>query len=222
MTLTFRKFLNKTASFFEKEPFFVITLVITIILAFFSRPHLSAVNWNVISTMFCLMIICAAFEKCSLLTSLAKTALTAFRTPRRLGFVMIAATGLLSMFVTNDVALLTVVPLTLTMARVSKKNPCILIILETVSANMFSAMTPFGNPQNLYLYNYYKIEPSEFFSFMVPLCLFGGVLLCLANVFLNKGEELCVTKEKFEIEDKKLCCFAGLTFIVNILSVIIF
>lgn len=220
MPLIIRSAAKKVAALTEKEPFFIITLLLTVILSLFSKPHISAINWNVIATMFSLMVICLAFERCKLLTSLAGIALSTFKTPRRLGFAMIFATGILAMFVTNDVALLTVVPLTLMMAKVSSKDPFLLIIFETMSANIFSAITPFGNPQNLYLYSYFKIPASQFFGTMVPFCLFGALFICAANFFFNKGGQYNIEQQKFEIYDAKLLTGACVAFIINILSVL--
>lgn len=166
------------------------------------------------------MIVCLAFERCNLLTSLAGAALGKFTTPRRLGFAMIAATGLLSMFVTNDVALLTVVPLTLAMSKVSGKDPYMLIILETLSANIFSALTPFGNPQNLYIYSYFKIKPGEFIFIMLPFCIIGLIVLCSANFFFNKGGEYKVSQQTFAVYDKRLLIVSSAAFAINILSVL--
>lgn len=220
MPLKIQIAVNKATALTEKEPFFVITLLLTIVLSFFSRPHISAVNWNVIATMFSLMIVCLAFERCKLLTSLASLAICTFNTPRKLGFAMIFVAGILAMFVTNDVALLTVVPLTMMMAKVSKKDPFLLIVLETMSANILSSLTPFGNPQNLYLYSYFKMLPFDFLKIMVPFCLFGAVLLCAANFLFNKGSKYEMEKQKFEIYDVKLLVGASTAFLVNILSVL--
>lgn len=211
---------KRVTSLTAKEPFLLITLLLTVILSFFSRPHLSAVRWNVITTLFSLMLVCQAFDKCQLLRSLAGLAVGTFNTPRKLGFAMILTTGVLAMFMTNDVALLTVVPLTMIIAKVSDTDPYMLVILETVSANIFSALTPFGNPQNLYLYSYFKISPSEFFEVMIPFCLFGAVLLGLANLLFNKGKSYRVPDLKFEILDRRLLIGALAAFIINILSVL--
>jgi Na+/H+ antiporter NhaD/arsenite permease-like protein len=182
-------------------------------------PHIAAVDWSVISTLFSLMLVCLAFEECQLLTSLAGLALGTFKTPAKLGLAMIFFTGALAMFVTNDVALLTVVPLTMMMAKVSRKDPIMLIILETMSANIFSALTPFGNPQNLYLYSYYKIPFSSFFGIMIPFALLGVVLMCVINLLFNKGDAYKTEEQKPKICDKKLLYGASAIFLLNILSV---
>jgi Na+/H+ antiporter NhaD/arsenite permease-like protein len=219
MTLKFRTIAKKTTAFAKKESFFLITLLLTFVLSFFSRPHSSAIDWNVISTLFSLMLICLAFEECQLLTSLASLALGMFKTPGKLGLVMIFATGTLAMFVTNDVALLTVVPLTMMMAKLSRKDPLMLIVLETMSANIFSALTPFGNPQNLYLYSYFKIPFLRFFGMMLPFGLLGAVLMVLINMLFNKGDAYKVEAQKPKIRNKKLLYGASTIFLLNILSV---
>lgn len=206
-------------AFAAREPFFIVTLVLTFILSFFSKPHIAAIHWNVIVTLLSLMLICHAFDRCQLLYSLAGLALGVFKTPRKLGLAMIFATGILAMFVTNDVALLAVVPLTLNIAKVSKKDPVMLIILETLSANLFSALTPFGNPQNLYLYSYFKIPPLEFFGIMLPFGLFSLVILLILDFAGNTGGAYEVKPPKFEVYDVRLLTGAAAAFLLNILSV---
>lgn len=218
--LIVRSALNKVGRIAEKEPFFVITFFLTVIASVFSKPHAYAIHWNVIATLFSLMLVCLAYERCQLLVKLAGMAIGRFKTPRKLGFAMTAATGVLAMLVTNDVALLTVVPLTLVMAKMSGRDPYILVILETLSANLFSALTPFGNPQNLYLYSFYKISAAEFFAFMLPFSIAGMVLLVLANLIFSRGDSYNAKVEKTDIVDRKLLVGASAAFILNILSVL--
>ena len=83
-------------------------------------------------------------------------------------------TFFLAMLVTNDVALLAVVPVTLLMGTRLKG---LLVILEALAANAGSALTPFGNPQNLYIYWHFDIQPLMFMREMSPLVLFYLILL---------------------------------------------
>ncbi len=92
---------------------------------------------------------------------------------------LVAATFFLSMLVTNDAALVIVVPLTLSLACDRKD---ILVILEALAANAGSALTPFGNPQNLYLYWRYDVAPGAFVGAIAPFSLvFLGLLLAVAS-----------------------------------------
>ena len=94
---------------------------------------------------------------------------------------------LLSMFVTNDVALVTVVPLTLlTMMRCSEKAKIQTLVQETIAANLGSMLTPFGNPQNLYLTSYYGIGIGEFLRLMLPYTGVALVILLLQTLISPK------------------------------------
>ncbi len=95
----------------------------------------------------------------------------------RVPFKLVLGAFFLSMVVTNDVALMTMVPLTLTL-RSRRKG--LLVILEALAANAGSALTPFGNPQNLYIYWYYQVAPVAFMQEIAPLVLLFFVLLSLA------------------------------------------
>lgn len=204
----------------KAEPFFIITLIATLALSVISRPHLKSISWNVIAILFSQMLVCGALEECSVLRSMAKWLLGVFRTPKKIAFAMVLFTGILAMFITNDIALFTVVPVTLSMAKMTGKGPHVLIILETISANIFSAVTPFGNPQNLYLYTYFKIPVSEFFSIMLPFGLIGVLLLGAAVPVLSKGKGYQAERQRFEVCNPKLMTGALVAFVINILTVL--
>jgi len=91
-------------------------------------------------------------------------------------YVALKLTGLtffLAMVVTNDVALLIVVPLTISL---QVKRKAWLVSLEALAANAGSAVTPFGNPQNLFIYWLYGLNPEVFISTIWP---FGVIFLTL-------------------------------------------
>lgn len=203
-----------------KEPLFTALLFLTAVMSLFSRPQLTSINWSVITTLFSLMLVRTAFEKCHFLTSLAGISTAYFHTQRSLGLALVAVTGFLSMLVTNDVALLTVVPITILIAEKEGEDPFVLIILETISANIFSSLTPFGNPQNLYLYSYYNMTAGDFFRIMLPLFVLGAALIILLNFSLNRSNHQYHTSAIFQITDPILFWGALVVFVLNILSVL--
>jgi Na+/H+ antiporter NhaD/arsenite permease-like protein len=211
--------LRKVTFRLKAEPFFLITLIATLALSLVSRPHFRAISWNVIALLFSQMLVCGAFEECSLLQSLASWFIGVFKTPKRLGLVMVLFTGVLAMFITNDIALFTVVPLTLSMSKLTGRGPHLLVILETISANIFSALTPFGNPQNLFLFTYFKIPAAEFFADILPFGLIGAMLLLAAVPLLCRGDCFNAEKRRFFISRPKLLGGALVSFCVNILAV---
>jgi len=88
----------------------------------------------------------------------------------------------LSMVITNDVALLAMVPLTLLL---DARRKGLLVILEALAANAGSALTPFGNPQNLFIYWHYDLEPFQFIGTIAPFSLFFGGVLTLSALAIR-------------------------------------
>lgn len=212
--------IHKAARRLRHEPFFLIALAATLVISIFYRPHFGAVRWSVISILLAQMLVCAAFEECALLKSLAGWIVGVFGTPKKLGLAMVLFSGFLSMLVTNDIALLTVVPVTLSISKLTGRGPHLLVVLETVSANLFSALTPFGNPQNLYLYTWYDIPPSSFITLMLPFGLASVVMLCAAVPLLCRGGCYSAEKTVFEVKNPRLLASALAVFTVNILAVL--
>ncbi len=107
---------------------------------------------------------------------------------------LILFTFFLSALITNDASLFLVVPLSILLKETNFEN---LIILETVAANAGSILSPFGNPQNLYLFHHYRISPLEFFLTVLPLGLAFFLLLILLWGFFFLKKHSSVEKETF-------------------------
>jgi Na+/H+ antiporter NhaD/arsenite permease-like protein len=102
------------------------------------------------------------------------------------------ATFLLSMVITNDVPLVVVVPLTMLLDVPFKGS---IVILEALAANAGSALTPFGNPQNLFIYWHYHVNPLSFVLAILPFSLFFALVLAIASIRLGRGERGKGTEE---------------------------
>jgi len=97
---------------------------------------------------------------------------------------LVLITFFLAALVTNDVALVVMVPLTLAM-QTGRKGA--LVILEAFAANAGSALTPFGNPQNLYLYWHYDVAPLSFFAAILPFAAVFLLVLAAAAATIKTG-----------------------------------
>jgi Na+/H+ antiporter NhaD/arsenite permease-like protein len=154
----------------------------------------------------------------------------------RIFIALIFLTLFLSAIITNDVSLFVIVPLTLIIHRyinMSLKDLEKLIIFEGIAANIGSALTPIGNPQNLFLYHFYNIGALEFIINMLPFEIFG-ILVILPFLEFKRYD----AKVDIDIEFKKewiiyiaifilvlLCIFECLEFLYIlplILAVIIY
>jgi Na+/H+ antiporter NhaD/arsenite permease-like protein len=123
------------------------------------------------------------------------------------------------MFITNDVALISFVPLTLIIARKASFDPAYTVILETLAANIGSSLTPMGNPQNLFLFSYYNIPLTAFLGLMIPFAAAGFLWLGLLNYGVS-NRELKFDLKVVTVRNKRQAVIYGLLFIVVILSVL--
>lgn len=167
--------------FLKKEPVLIIALLLGLISACVIRPGLnviySSIDYRTISLLFCLMILVKAFQDLNLLDWMANSLLKICKNDRTLYFVLVFFVFFISMFVTNDVALLTFVPITLLVCSRANLNACDLIIFETLAANLGSCVTPMGNPQNLFLFSYYKFGVGDFFVNTLKIGIISAFLL---------------------------------------------
>ncbi|ORM55471.1 anion transporter [Pantoea conspicua] len=160
-------------------------VVIGVVLAFvadFHWPDLpGAVDWHTIITLTGLLILTKGLETSGYFDVLGGRLIARFRHERALALFMVLAAALLSTFLTNDVALFILVPLTLTLRKFSRLPISRLIIFEALAVNAGSLLTPVGNPQNILLWSHGSLSVAGFIVQMLPL----AVWLLLSLVVLT-------------------------------------
>lgn len=211
--------INRLTTKVREEAVFFIVMALTIITCIYKLPDIHAIDWKVLGALFNLMLISLALEKYKLLDKIALWALESFSGTRRITAAMIATTALIAMLITNDVALLTVVPLTIIIGKKAGFDPFKVIIMETAAANIGSSLTPFGNPQNLYLYEFYHIPTLEFFG-ITAVFTAAGLLMLFAINALGKGGKLKFKRELVKISNRKLLALYIGLFVLILLSII--
>ncbi len=176
--------MNKIVKFVKAQPVLVIAFFAALATVFIVPPdkqYSGYINDTVLVQLFCLMASVGGFRDMGLFENVASFLLRKAGNIRRLGFIFMLVCFFSSMLVTNDVALLTFVPLTLMVYnKISdEKSRIITIVLETAAANLGSMITPFGNPQNLYIYDMYKLSVWDFFRTMLPTGVASLVMLTI-------------------------------------------
>lgn len=99
---------------------------------------------------------------------------------RSLGLLLVCATALLSMVLTNDVSLFLIVPLTLAIGGISNLPVLRMVVLEALAVNAGSTLSPIGNPQNLLLWQHSSMPFLQFAAAMLPT---AGVMFVLVAAF---------------------------------------
>ncbi len=138
-------------------------------------PAYSIREMQVLFILFALFAAVKGLQDSGLISWLSKS----MERGRTLPLKLVAMTFFLSMLVTNDVALIVIVPLTLSL-HVNRRD--VLVILEVLAANAGSALTPFGNPQNLFLYLFYDLHVAEFVTAIAPFSFAFLLILALASL----------------------------------------
>lgn len=213
-----KKSWNFDFSTLKGEIVFFISLILALITSMISKPKLSYINFKVIILLFNLMIVIKAFEKLKLLDKVAVEILTRHKSLRMVSLILISLCFISSMFITNDVALLTFVPLTLIIAKKAQIDPIKIVILETLAVNIGSSLTPMGNPQNLYLFSFFSIGTLAFFKVTIPFVIIGALWLYLLNSRIP-DIDLKFDLNDIEIKDKKNLIVYCSLFIFILLSV---
>lgn len=124
------------------------------------------------------------------------------------------------MIVANDMSLITFLPLTYIVLHSTKNDKYLAFtfIMQTIAANMGGMITPYGNPQNLYLYSHYNIPTSEFFGILIVQSITVATLLAICCAFVPNEPLKLKSDNKVVIEKKKLYMYVVL-FIIVILTI---
>ncbi|MBQ6461879.1 MAG: citrate transporter [Pseudobutyrivibrio sp.] len=191
-----------------------------------SKSYLEYIDFRTLSILFSLMITMAGFQKLSVFRQIGEALVNRTKTLRGLVIILVLLSFFSSMFITNDVALLTFVPFSIiTLSIANKKDKYIIVIvLETLAANLGSMLTPLGNPQNLYLYSLSNMGLWSFVKLMLPYSLCSLILLMISVEFFIGKEEGKLAKTQANIyqrskKDKLLIAMYVILFLLSILVV---
>lgn len=175
----------KLLAWLKKDFVLVVAVTLALVSLLVVRPTMklviASIDFKVLALLFCLMLVIQAFRTTNLLDYSAVRLLGICKATRLLSFILVFLVFFLSMVITNDVALLTFVPLTIVVCQKRNISAGTLVVLETIAANLGSSLTPMGNLQNLFLYSFYNFSTKEFFS---ATLIIGAVSAALLTVVL--------------------------------------
>ena len=170
----------------------LVAIVAAAVTCFFVPPDADYAGYfdlNTLSCLFCTLAVVNALKQRHFFEWLSGKIVIAFGNMRRVTFALVFVTYFGSMVMANDMALVTFLPLGYYVLSSCKKNEntAFIFIMQNIAANLGGMLTPFGNPQNLYLYSYYSIQAGEFFAIMaLP---FGVAFVLIAGTcFVVKPE----------------------------------
>ena len=209
---------NSFVEFVKKEIVLIIAVVLALGSSLIAKPQISYIDFKVLILLFNLMIVVAAFKDLNVLDSIAISLLKKCNTYKSVSFALVFITFISSMVVTNDVALITFVPLSIVIAKKANISVLKIVVFQTLAANLGSSFTPMGNPQNLFIYSFYNLSPIDFFKITLPILVLSIIFLVLL-ILKDKKINLNIELEDVKIKNKRDVVLFSILFIVILLSV---
>jgi len=185
------RILHALAAFLRENTVFCIALAaagITSILVPPDAAYLSYFDFKTLTCLFCVLAVVCALRNIRFFTCLARGIVKRFSTLRSASVALIVITFVGSMLIANDMALLTFLPLGYLVLTETHKEQhmAFVFIMQNIAANLGGMLTPFGNPQNLYLYSFYNIPTAEFTAIMAPPFIAAVMMILLSCLVLPR------------------------------------
>ncbi len=201
---TVKRFSENVFRFIKKNVVLCVAVGAAIITSFIIPPDAAYVDyfdWKTLTCLFCVLAVVCALKNIRFFFVLAQKIVRLFKTTRTCILALSYVTFIGSMLIANDMALLTFLPLGyLALNSTGKqKYMAFTFIMQNIAANLGGMLTPFGNPQNLYLYTKFNIPTGEFMSIMAIPFIISVLLITLCCFLFVKKEDLEIADEKVKL-----------------------
>ena len=210
-------------AFLKKNVVAVIALfaaVVTSIIVPPDKAYLDYFDYKTLTCLFCVLAVVCALKNIRFFYLLARKCVELFKNARMSVLALVYITFIGSMLIANDMALLTFLPLGFLVLTTTGKQKymAFTFIMQNIAANLGGMLTPFGNPQNLYLYNFFRIPNLAFMGIMAPPFVLSILLITVCCIVFVKPEPLELTGESVSLPPVRtaiyLVLFAFSIFIV--------
>lgn len=205
-----KSFTNRTAVFngilvfIKKNTVMCIALLAAIVTSFIVPPdknYVTYFDYKTLTCLFCVLAGVCALKNINFFYVLARRVVQLFKTARMSVLALVYITFIGSMLIANDLALLTFLPLGYFVLTTTEKQKymAFTFIMQNIAANLGGMLTPFGNPQNLYLYTKFNIPSLEFVKIMAIPFTVAVALITLCCIIFVKPEPLSLSDEKIKL-----------------------
>jgi len=191
----------KFIAFAKKNIVMLVAFFAAVVTSFIVPPdkeYIGYFDFKTLSCLFCVLAVVCALKNINFFYMLARKIIKFFKTTRMSILALVYITFIGSMLIANDMALLTFLPLGYLVLTTTHKEKymAFTFIMQNIAANLGGMLTPFGNPQNLYLYTKFEIPNMEFMSIMAPPFVLAIALITICCLF--------VKSEPLEIDDLQI------------------
>ena len=215
-----RKLLEAIIAFIKSNVVLTVAFCAAAITAVFvpvDRQYLGYFDFKTLSCLFCVLAVVCALKDIRFFYILAGKIVRCFKNARMSVLALVYITFIGSMLIANDMALLTFLPLGYFVLTTTGKEKymAFTFIMQNIAANLGGMLTPFGNPQNLYLYTKFEIPNLEFMRIMAPPFLLAIALITVCCLVFVKAEPLDVEEEKVALPAGRTVLYLAL-FVLSI------
>lgn len=213
----------KNKKLIKKNIIVIIPILLAIISCIFvpiDGKYFGYFEYKTLLSLFAMLTVVAGLKNTNILHLISKKMIMIFKNRRSVIIALIFGTFLLDMIVANDMSLITFLPLSYIVLKSTgnSKYLAFTFIMQNIAANMGGMITPYGNPQNIYLYSYFNISNIDFVTTLLPQFICTIILLIICCMFI-KPETIALIEEKdIKINNKKLIIYTFL-FFLTILSI---
>ena len=177
--------------FIKNNPVLIIAAILAAATCFWVKPdshYIEYFDFKTLACLFCTLAVVCALKNIRFFTILARSIIHATGNLRAAIVALVMITFIGSMLIANDMALITFLPLGYYVLSATGKEShmAFVFVLQNIAANLGGMLTPFGNPQNLYIYSKYNIGNLEFMSIMLPLFLTATVMILACCAFVKR------------------------------------
>ena len=198
--------------FIRKNAVMLIALTaaaVTSIIVPVDKEYAGYFDFKTLTCLFCVLAVVCALKNINFFYMLARKIVQLFKTARMSVLALVYITFIGSMLIANDMALLTFLPLGYFVLSSTNKHKymAFTFIMQNIAANLGGMLTPFGNPQNLYLYTHYNIPNLEFMAVMAPPFILSVILITVCCLVFVKSEPMSVPDEKVVLSPKRTALY---------------
>ena len=195
---------ERVIGFIKTNAVVLIAAVAALVTAFIIPPdgeYLGYFDFKTLTCLFCVLAVVCALRNIRFFYTMAKAIIRKFRNTKLCILALVYITFIGSMLIANDMALLTFLPLGYFVLHTTGKEKYMAFtyIMQNIAANLGGMLTPFGNPQNLYLYTKFNIPDGEFIRIMFPPFIISIALITALCLIFVKSEPLEIQEKAAEL-----------------------
>lgn len=216
--------MKRVLKFFKHNVIFTIVIIIALLSCIFvpfDKQYLDYFELNTLSCIFLLLLVIAGFSNIQFFEKVARFVVKKFKNTRSIIMCLIFVTYISALINANDMSLLTFLPLAYIVLKYTNnlKYCAFTFIMQNIASNLGGMLVPTGNPQNLFIFSFYKMSLFEFIKIMAIPTLIALVLIILVCLFVKKEPLVYVDNVDKKLDIKRTIIYAVL-YLITLLVVL--